>query len=144
MARTEGPGHRSGERQIDGGPRVLVVDDDPTMRLIFGRTLALAGYDVTEAVDGLEAVEIFERNEGEFDAVLLDLVMPRLDGFKTYRRLRRKKPGIPVLVVSGVAAEEAMAQLGDRSYLAFLKKPIIPRFLVHQLAELLASRPRIC
>lgn len=120
---------------------MLVVDDDPTMRLIFRRTLALAGYDVTEAVDGLEALEVFDRHGGDFDAVLLDLVMPRMDGFETFRRLRRRKPGLPVLVVTGVAAEDAMAQLGERGYLSFLRKPIVPRFLVHQLAELLATRP---
>lgn len=119
----------------------MVVDDDPTMRLIFGRTLALAGYETTEAADGLEALEIFDQRGGAFDAVVLDLVMPRLDGFETFRRLRRDKPGIPVLIVTGVSPEEALEQLGDRRHLAFLKKPIVPHVLIHQLAELLAARP---
>lgn len=140
MARTDEPRDRSGEAQIEGRRRVLVVDDDPTMRLIFGKTLALAGYEVTEAVDGLEALEIFDRRWGIFDAVVLDLVMPRLDGYKTFRRLRRRRPDLPVLIVTGVSAEEAMDELGERRHLSFLKKPINPRFLVHQLAELLGSR----
>lgn len=122
--------------------RILVVDDDPTMRLIFSKTLAMAGFDVTEAEDGWQALEIYQqqlqRGDG-FDAVLLDLVMPRLSGFETFRELRRHEPQLPVLIVSGVTPEEAMRTLDDRRFLSYLKKPIKPSFLVQQLSELIAA-----
>lgn len=122
------------------GPRpcILVVDDDPTMRLVFGRSLAAAGFDVVEAADGLEALELYKRHQG-IAVVVLDLVMPRLDGYGTFRELRRLDPRLPVLVVSGLAAEEALASFHDRSHLSFLKKPISPRVLVRHVGELVDS-----
>lgn len=123
--------------------RILVVDDDPTMRLIFTKTLAMAGFEVIEAEDGWQALEIYREHlqdgYGGFDAVLLDLVMPRLSGFETFRELRRHEPQLPVLIVSGVTPEEAMKTLNDRRFLSYLKKPIKPSFLIQQLSELIAA-----
>lgn len=117
---------------------ILVVDDDPTMRFVFHRTLAAAGFEVVEAGDGLEALELFRRHR-RLAAVVLDLMMPRLDGYQTFRELRRLDPRLPVLVVSGLALEEALAPFPDRKYLSFLKKPIKPRLLVHQVGELIEA-----
>lgn len=121
------------------GHRILVVDDDVTMRLIFRKTLQWAGYDVTEAEDGAQALEVFRRRPEQFDAMVLDLVMPKLNGYETLRRIRLLSPGFPVLVVSGVPPSEAFRSLADRRRLSYLVKPIDPEILVHQLGELLAS-----
>lgn len=85
------------------GRKILVVDDDPSIREILSIQLARLGYDVTAAADGLEALELFKTSPPE--AVLLDLMMPRLDGLATCQKLRaiEKKAGLkrtPVLFLT--------------------------------------------
>lgn len=85
------------------GRKILVVDDDPSIREILSIQLARLGYDVTTAADGLEAVELFRKAAP--DAILLDLMMPRMDGLATCQQLRaiEKKAGIkrtPVLFLT--------------------------------------------
>ena len=85
------------------GRKILVVDDDPSIREILSIQLARLGYDVTTAADGLEAVELFKKSA--FDAVLLDLMMPRMDGLATCQQFRaaEKKSGMkrtPVLFLT--------------------------------------------
>jgi len=78
--------------------RILVVDDEPAVRESLRRALQLEGYDVQLAADGQEAVE---RLAGDgFDAVVLDVSMPRLDGLEACRRLRSGGNSLPVLMLT--------------------------------------------
>jgi PAS domain S-box-containing protein len=85
-------------------PRVLVVDDEPLNRALIEAILAPEGYVVEQAGDGLDALERLAA--GASDVVLLDVMMPRLDGFGTLERIRERWPTLPVVVVTA---------LGDRS-----------------------------
>ena len=78
--------------------RILVVDDEPAVREALRRALQLEGYDVELAGDGVEALERLAANG--VDAVLLDVMMPRLDGLETCRRLRRDGNALPVLMLT--------------------------------------------
>ena len=129
---------KSGGHSAVQGRKILVVDDDPTTRMILRKTLVRAGYEVVEAEDGSDAVEVFRRQPDSFAAVVLDLVMPNLNGFQAFQQLRQTMANVPVLVVSGVPPEEAFRSLVDRRRMSYLKKPIIPDMLLHQLGELLA------
>lgn len=71
---------------------ILVVDDDDAIRNLLVRTLQREGYSVESAHDGLEAIELLERKD--YDAVLLDLMMPRLDGPGVVRHLEKTKPAV--------------------------------------------------
>jgi two-component system chemotaxis sensor kinase CheA len=88
-----------------GAPRVLVVDDSVTTRLLEKGILESNGYEVTLAVDGVEALE--KLANGSFDLVVSDVEMPRMDGFELTRTLRRDegRRELPVILVTSLATE---------------------------------------
>jgi two-component system response regulator MprA len=79
--------------------RILVVDDEPAVRESLRRALALEGYDVALAADGAEALETIEE-QSQPDAILLDVLMPRVDGLEVARRLRSKGVRTPILMLT--------------------------------------------
>src|SRR3984885_3197306 len=86
------------------GGRVLVVDDDPDVREAVETALELEGHGVTTAADGLVALK--QLGQAEFDAVVLDVLMPNLDGFEVCRRLRASGNRTPVLILTARDSEE--------------------------------------
>ncbi|MBI2764571.1 MAG: response regulator [Chloroflexi bacterium] len=119
------------EGDPDGGtPRVvLVVDDEPAIRAVTTRALELFGLTVLSAGDGEEALRIFHDHWGEVGCVLLDLSMPRLDGERTFDRLRELDPAARVVLMTGYPLSEAEGRFGGRGLAGFLQKPF-------ELAEL--------
>ena len=75
---------------MDPKKRVLIVDDEQNVRLMLRTTLALVGYEVIEAVDGQAALELLRRPDFQCDLLLLDLLMPRIDGMELLRRLAHR------------------------------------------------------
>lgn len=114
----------SGEASVLAAPEpfVLVVDDDEAMRFVVRQTLRRAGYRAMAAGDAQEALVLAERHlagGGEIDAVVLDLKMPRMNGFEFLREIRSMLPlpGPYVVVISGAEPEElghAMSLGADR------------------------------
>jgi PAS domain S-box-containing protein len=86
---------------ITGHGTILVVDDEPLLRRVAGKLLQKLGYSVLEAASGQNALEIFQERGAEIALVLLDLIMPGLNGFQTLERLRALNPAVPVLMCSG-------------------------------------------
>jgi two-component system OmpR family response regulator len=84
--------------------KVLVVDDDSAVREVLVSTLRFSGYDVDEAVDSISALDLLGRTT--YDAVVLDVMMPGMDGFELVQLLRRRSPHVPVLFLSGRDAVE--------------------------------------
>jgi len=105
-------------------PRVLVVDDDASARALARTVLERAGYRVEEAADGRAAVERFARHGA--DMVLLDVMMPRLDGFGTCRRIRRLPGGdtVPVLVATALDDDLCIARAFEAGATDFVTKPV--------------------
>lgn len=83
------------------GEHILIVDDDLLVRMVAERTLSSAGYSVSTAGDGLEALEFFQENPKAADLVLLDLTMPRMSGPETMQHIREKYPDVPIIICSG-------------------------------------------
>ena len=86
---------------VSGSERLLVVEDEPLVRRVAEATLSELGYAVLEARSGVEALELFENDERGVDLLVTDLVMPQMSGRELARRLRKRKPDLPVLFVSG-------------------------------------------
>ncbi len=86
----------------DVRPAVLIVDDEPTLRVTLSRALTRAGYRVAVAAHGAEALEVIARDPG-LQLVLTDLVMPVMDGRKLALTLREQSPSLPVLCMTGYA-----------------------------------------
>ena len=126
--------------------RVLVVDDDPDMRLAIASVLKSRSYRVIEACDGFEALR--KLKEEKPDIMLLDLLMPGMDGFAVIRELESDKnkgyPDIPVLVISSVREEASQRryelELGRRLAVDdYIEKPIEPFVLLHRVEKLLSK-----
>ena len=111
---------------------VLVVDDEPGMRAVATRALGRAGLNVTVAVDGVDALEIIER-DGPPDLLLTDLRMPRMGGVELAGIFRERWPDVPVLMMSGYSVEflEVSGTLTDRTQL--IQKPFDATELVARL-----------
>jgi CheY-like chemotaxis protein/two-component sensor histidine kinase len=111
---------------------VLVVDDEPAVRALAREILQRAGLAVMTAVDGYDAVSMFEAHSGDIDAVLLDLTMPGLDGGEVFQRLLQTKPDVKVILCSGYDVQDVNSMLAPHSPAGCLRKPYGP-------AELLQS-----
>jgi two-component system, cell cycle sensor histidine kinase and response regulator CckA len=129
-------GSASGAARLE---RVLVVDDEPTVRRFATRVLLDEGYTVHEARDGLEAMTLLESGGASVDCVVSDIVMPRLDGVKLLEALSARLPGLPVILMSAYGT----AQLADRGIsapCAVLPKPFPPERLLAEVRRCIAAR----
>jgi two-component system, OmpR family, response regulator MprA len=115
--------------------RVLVVDDEPQFRRALERALSLEGYEVSEAGNGLEALEA--QAAGRVDAVVLDVLMPRLDGLETCRRLRSGGDRTPVLMLTARDAVSDRVDGLDAGADDYLVKPFALDELLARLRALL-------
>jgi DNA-binding response OmpR family regulator len=114
--------------------RVLVVDDEPIVREVLSRYLAREGFDVETASDGQAAVEIFEATRPEL--VVLDLMLPRVDGLEVFRRIRaRNGAAVIMLTARGEETDRVVGlELGADDYIA---KPFSPREVVARVRAVL-------
>jgi two-component system cell cycle sensor histidine kinase/response regulator CckA len=114
---------------LTGTGRVLLVEDEVDVRQFAVRALKRQGYQVLEAADGLEALEVMGANEGNIDIVVSDVVMPEMDGPTLFKELRKRNPAMKVIFVSGYPNEAFRESMGSDDF-AFLPKP----FSLPQLA----------
>jgi hypothetical protein len=114
---------------------ILLVEDEPAVRSLFAQALAQAGYDVIEAKNGAEALEVFERNVDAIDLLLTDIRMPYLGGSELAAKLRARRPELKMLYVSGYVSE---LTLGPNE--ALLQKPFVRADLLAAVRRLLDSR----
>ncbi|HEX8229554.1 MAG TPA: response regulator [Chloroflexia bacterium] len=112
-------GKQAGDDATPSAPVILVVDDDPEIRLIVGEVLAFEGYKVVEAGDGAEALCLIQRTHP--DLVLLDMRMPVMDGWTFAEQLQERGIKLPIVVMT--AAMDARRWATDIQAQAYLSKP---------------------
>jgi DNA-binding response OmpR family regulator len=118
--------------------RILVVDDDQVIQQLLKVNLELEGYAVEVASDGEEALALFDGFQP--DLVLLDIMMPKLDGWEVARRLNASEGGPPPIVLLSARAQEADVQKGnDLGVAAYVTKPFDPIELLELVAGLLTQ-----
>ena len=112
--------------------RVLVVDDDADLRKSTRLILTKAGYDVVEAEDGEKAVEVIRSGDNPLmmDAIICDLVMPKVSGMEAIAFFRSQFKGVRILVLTGHASLESTAELYQQGVVDYLVKPIVPEKLL--------------
>ena len=111
--------------------RILIVDDNPNMASLLSEMLEVFDYDSIRAGDGLEAIEIIEKNR--FDLVITDLRMPKMSGLDLLQKIKESTPELPVVVISGYALDEEGDSLLSNLADGFLNKP----FKMADIEELL-------
>jgi DNA-binding response OmpR family regulator len=109
-------------------PRVLVVDDEASIRDLLAKTLALAEYDVDLAQDGRVALERLRSQP--YDLLITDLRMPGIDGLGVIREARRLRTDIPVIIITGYSSESSAIEAVNLGVSGYLTKPFrIPKVL---------------
>jgi excisionase family DNA binding protein len=126
-----GPGGRS------GGPLVLVVDDDPRLREFVRINLEMEGYAVREAASADEALAALEDQAPQL--VLLDVVMPGVDGWQMLQRMQERHGSIPVIMFSGKVDDATTADAKSRGARAFVGKPFDPQQLIERAKQLVPA-----
>lgn len=124
--------------------RILVVDDEVSVRESVGLVLAQAGYEVIEAADGAQAMETVQSgdNPSRLDAVILDLYMPKIHGQEVIFFLRSKFPAIPIIVLTGKPDVPDIIRSFDEGVVDFLVKPVHPDNLLAAVAKAVQGRGR--
>ncbi len=120
--------------------RVLVVDDESSVRNVVRRTLEIEGHEVAEAEDGEVALRLFR--ERPFDLVVADLFMPVMDGLQLISQLREEVPGTKFVAISGSVYERRPRFLeiaGRMESVVTLAKPFTTKALLEAVAEALSS-----
>jgi len=118
--------------------RILVADDNADARDALTIILRGAGHEVVGAVDGEEAVDLYRATP--FDLVVLDLLMPRRDGFEALRMLRAEYPALRSLVISGawrVSGRDALAYARELGATVAMLKPVDPDIVLRAVGEML-------
>ena len=119
------------------GAHVLVVEDEDAVRYMTIETLKSFGLRATGAADGPAALALFQKDPSAFDLVMLDLLMPGMNGEQTLEGLRTLRPDVRVMLVSGYSEGDILGRLGGGRPLAFLAKPFTRATLERKLRELL-------
>jgi adenylate cyclase len=129
-----------GASAVEGVGRLLVVDDNETNRDLISRQLARYGYTVATASDGKEALERLDRQE--FDLILLDVIMPVLDGVETLRRIQAsdRHRTTPVIMLSSLDETDSAVRCIEMGASDYLSKPVQPTLLEARIAAALEIR----
>jgi CheY-like chemotaxis protein len=126
------------EMEAEKGIDVLIVDDEDRFRVTTTATLKKRGFRVKAVASGLEAIE--EIKKGDVDVVILDIRMPYMDGHETLRELKRLKPNLEVIMLTGYGSLGAALADRRQGVFAFLTKPCSIDFLADRIQEAVAKK----
>jgi DNA-binding response OmpR family regulator len=113
----------AGSRRPTRRATILLIDDEASVRLALRRALEHTGFEVLEASDGPQGLEVFIRHQDEIDAVVVDQQMPQMSGQQVVEELKRRYPTIPVILISGQAVSDVIDPASAAQPDAFIRKP---------------------
>jgi CheY-like chemotaxis protein len=113
--------------------RVLLVDDDPDIRESYSTALAEFGFKIETAASGNGALEVYRSRQPYFDIVILDMMMPGMNGRDTYLELKKINPEIRALLLTGYSIEKEAQELLRSGIRDIVEKPVSPRKLAHHI-----------
>jgi PAS domain S-box-containing protein len=127
------------EGPYKGSGTVLVVDDDRTVRSVAKVMLEKAGYSCHLATGGQEALDFLADETENIDMVLLDLTMPKMSGATAFTEVKKLRPHVPIILVSGYAEEDALEQFGSEGLSGFIQKPFEARSFLGKIDEVMKA-----
>jgi excisionase family DNA binding protein len=127
-APAQAPAQKAAPASASARPRVLVADDEASIRELLSKTLALADYDVDVAQDGRSALERLRTTN--YDLLITDLKMPGVDGLSVIREARRYRPELPIIIITGFSTESSAIEALNLGVSGYLTKPFrVPKVL---------------
>jgi two-component system, cell cycle response regulator CpdR len=121
-------------------PRVLIADDEDSMRALVARAIAMDGHEIVTAQDGAEALEILTREDGAFDLLLTDIQMPVMDGIALALAAARDFPKLTIVLMTGFADQRERASNLNAIAHDVITKPFSVADIRTAVADALASR----
>jgi two-component system cell cycle sensor histidine kinase/response regulator CckA len=125
--------------EFRGSETVLFVDDEEMISEVVENWLKRLGYNALMAQNGKEAVRIYEKNRGQIDLVVLDMIMPDMSGAETFARMKDINPDVKVLLSSGYSIDGQATELLNQGCKGFIQKPFKMEELSKKLREILES-----
>jgi len=122
--------------------RILLIDDDANLRSSLQQLFEHQCHQVITAATGLKALHLFSTFRNEIDVVLLDYLMPGMDGAETLRRLRQLQPRLKIVVVSGADELRLRRAMSDHLIDGYLRKPVLSQEILRLLRQVTAAPPR--
>ncbi len=123
------------EEPVPGQGRILLIDDEPMMRATGRNILSELGYSVIEAADGKEGLDKYRREFETLDLVILDMIMPVMNGFDCFRGIKEINPNARVLLSSGYTRDENVEQMFAEGLSGFIRKPFRMGELSHKISD---------
>jgi CheY-like chemotaxis protein len=120
--------------------RILIADDEESMRLLVARAIAMDGHQIVTAQDGAEALDILTREQGAFDLLLTDIQMPIMDGIALALTAARDFPGLTILLMTGFADQRERASNLSAIAHDVITKPFSVADIRTAVADALATR----
>ena len=115
--------------------KLLIVDDEQSIRALIRKYAVFDGYEVEEASDGMEAIEKFRK--GKFDLIIMDVMMPELDGFSACREIRKQDEKVPIIMLSARGEEYDRIHGFEIGVDDYVVKPFSPRELLMRVGAVL-------
>lgn len=123
-------------------PKILIADDEDSMRALVARAIAMDGHETVTASDGAEALEIITAADGAFDLLLTDIRMPVMDGIALALAVKRDFPQIPILLMTGYADQRERAHGLEALVHDVVTKPFSLADIRAKVTEALAAGPK--
>lgn len=121
-------------------PKILIADDEDSMRQLVARAIAMDGHEIVTAQDGAEALEILTREDGAFDLLLTDIQMPVMDGIALALSAARDYPGLTILLMTGFADQRERASNLNALVHDVVTKPFSVADIRTAVADALAAK----
>jgi len=130
---TNGTGQRARTRSI----RVLLVEDEDMLREMVSEMLRSGGHEIVEAENGRKALEMYGRDWRNIDVVILDMIMPEMNGPDTFHQMKKINPGIKALLATGFSINKEVQAALDDGVNGFIQKPFLPNDLLDKIAHVM-------
>ncbi len=110
-------------KAVEGSGCILIIDDEEVVRETAGMILEELGYTILEAEDGKQGLEVYQRHQDQVDLVILDMIMPVMDGSECFLALKKIHPDLPIIISSGFTRDADLNSLKEHGLEIFLRKP---------------------
>jgi len=119
---------------------LLVVEDEAPMLNLLKKILEDAGYHVLTAKDGIEAIDVYSRNQNAVDLVLCDMALPKLGGWTVYLALKERDPQVKMILTSGYLDPKVKSDMVKGGVRDFIPKPYVPETIVKSVRQALGDQ----